>query len=267
MKRENIDFEIDRVSLKIAAIVKEGEGVPLVFLHGFGSTKDSYADAMRRDEFKGRRIIAYDAPGCGESECSDLAAISIPFLVKVAERMLAYYDITDYHLCGHSMGGLTSLMLLDGGRFPAVSFTDIEGNVTPEDCFLSRQIIEYATDSADDFFEAFIERMRDTPGFSNPLYSAGLRAKVRPEAVGPIFHSMVDLSDNAGLMDRFLELPCAKMFIYGDENAHLSYLGHLAENGVRIEEIENSAHFPMYSNAPALWQAMGDFIDKEEEQI
>lgn len=265
MKREYVDIEIEGVNLKIAVIVREGEGVPLVFLHGFGSTKESYADAMRCSEFKGRRIIAYDAPGCGESECSDLTAISIPFLVKVAEKMLRYFEISAYHLCGHSMGGLTSLMLLDGGKYSAISFTDIEGNVAPEDCFLSRQIVEFATDNAEDFFEAFIDRMRDTPGFSNPLYSAGLRAKVKPQAVGPIFRSMVDLSDNAGLMDRFLGLPCAKMFVYGDENTHLSYLCHLAEHGVRVEEIENSAHFPMYSNAPALWRAMGNFIDNAEK--
>jgi hypothetical protein len=39
-----------------------------------------------------------------------------------------------------------------------VSFTDIEGNLAPEDCFLSRQIISHAYDDPATFLAEFTER-------------------------------------------------------------------------------------------------------------
>ena len=71
---------------------------------------------------------------------------------------------------------------------------------------------------------------------------------------------MVDLSDHAGLMERFLGLPCPKMFMYGEQNAHLSYLAHIEDNGVRLAEIPSCGHFPMYSNAPEMWRRIAAFL-------
>lgn len=80
---------------------------------------------------------------------------------------------------------------------------------------------------------------------------------MRPGVVESIFRSMVELSDNAGLMERFLGLPCPTMLMYGDQNADLSYLPMLREQpGVRVSEIPECGHFPMYSNPPAMWRAL-----------
>jgi hypothetical protein len=38
-----------------------------IFLHGFGSSKEDYADVAYHPAFAGRAFLAYDAPGCGES--------------------------------------------------------------------------------------------------------------------------------------------------------------------------------------------------------
>ena len=235
-----------------------------MFLHGFGSTKEDYADITRYPAFAGRPIIAYDAPGCGETECDDLSAVSIPFLQQTLEAVLERYGLQRFHLVGHSMGGLTALMYANDHHDAALSFIDIEGNVAAGDCFLSRQILDYPSDTPAEFLERFSERMWRAPGFSHPLYAAGLRSKVRCEAVGPIFRSMVDLSDNDDLMNKFIGIPCARMFVYGDENSSLSYLTTLEDQGVELAEIPHSAHFPMYSNPPALWARMAEFIERTE---
>ncbi|MFF1252335.1 alpha/beta fold hydrolase [Pseudarthrobacter sp. NPDC058329] len=131
---------IDGTRVRLSCISRNGAGLPIVFLHGFGSTKEDYADVALHPAFAGRPIFAYDAPGCGESECTDLDRISIPFLVKTAVAALAEQGIDRFDLVGHSMGGLTSLMLAHQEPERVASFIDIEGNVAPEDCFLSRQI-------------------------------------------------------------------------------------------------------------------------------
>ena len=81
------------------------------------------------------------------------------------------------------MGGLTALLLAhqDPGR--VLSFVDIEGNLAPEDCFLSRQVLTHPSGDAESFFDDFIERTRRSPFYASALYAASLRHKVRPGAV------------------------------------------------------------------------------------
>jgi pimeloyl-ACP methyl ester carboxylesterase len=61
--------------------------------HGFGSTKEDYADFALEPALAGRPFLAYDAPGCGQTWCEDLSKISIPFLVKTAQAVLRKLDI------------------------------------------------------------------------------------------------------------------------------------------------------------------------------
>jgi hypothetical protein len=85
---------------------------------------------------------------------------------------------------------------------------------------------------------------------------------VRAGAVKAIFESMVDLSDHCNLLDRFLGLPMPRMFMYGEQNSSLTYLDALAAGEVELAEISQSAHFPMYSNAPEMWTRITDFISR-----
>lgn len=70
---------------------------------------------------------------------------------------------------------------------------------------------------------------------------------------------MVDLSDNGDLMTKFLGLPFPRMFMYGEQNASLSYLNHIQEQGVVLAEIPDCGHFPMYSNPTLMWKAIAAF--------
>lgn len=256
---ERLSMRVDGVDLGVALSRRGGDRAPIVFLHGFGSTKEDYVDIAYDPGFAGRPFLAYDAPGCGETVCADVSKVSIPFLVKTARAMLAEVGIERFHLVGHSMGGLTALLLAHEEPDRVLSFVDIEGNLAPEDCFLSRQVVTHPSADAERFFEDFIERTRRSPFFSSALYAANLRHKVRPGAVHGIFESMVDLSDHGDLMSSFLALPFPRMFMYGEQNSSLSYLPALAAAGVELAEIPKSGHFPMYSNPVAMWQRIAEF--------
>ena len=58
-----------RCRLRVATVSRGGVLAPIVFLHGFGSTKEEYADIALQPAFAGRPFLAYDAPGCGETSC------------------------------------------------------------------------------------------------------------------------------------------------------------------------------------------------------
>lgn len=259
-EHKEFSVHVDETSVEVSVLVREGSGEPIVFLHGFGSAKEDFADIIQYSAFNGQPFLAYDAPGCGQTECEDLSKVDIPFLVNMALAMLAQVEFERFHLVGHSMGGLTALMLAHQVPERVISFTSIEGNVAPEDCFLSRQIVEFAHPDDDAFFNAFIARIRHSSSYASALYSASLHHKVRSGAVRGIFTSMVELSDYGNLMDKFLGLPCPKMFMYGEQNRSLSYLANIQENGVRLAEISSCGHFPMYSNPLSMWQELDEFI-------
>lgn len=263
MKRLNVEqlsLRIHDTALHVAALQRDGTAQPIVFLHGFGSTKEDYADIALHARFDAHPVLAWDAPGCGATACAHLDRISIALLVDTALAMVDAAGYSHFHVVGHSMGGLTALMLADRVPHRVLSLTSIEGNISPEDCFLSRQIDTYPDGDAQRFFDDFIQRTSVSTAYASALYAAGLRHTVRADAVPSIFRSMVELSDNGGLMDRFLGLPCPKMFMYGAQNDHLSYLRHIAANGVKLARIEHCGHFPMYSNPPAMWAHLGGFI-------
>ncbi|MFJ3451065.1 alpha/beta fold hydrolase [Pseudomonas sichuanensis] len=254
-----LPLRVEGVELRIATAWREGEGAPILFLHGFGSSKEDYLGLTRQPAFAGRPFLAYDAPGCGQSQCADLGKVSIPLLLGTALQVLEHFDVERFHLVGHSMGGLTALLLAQYCPQRVISFVDIEGNIAPEDCFLSRQIVDYPADDPEAFFADFIERTRHGSDPASALYAASLPYKVRAGAVRGIFSSMVELSDHGQLMDRFLGLRCPRMFMYGEQNSHLSYLAEIQRQGVELASIPGCGHFPMYSNPIEMWRRIADF--------
>lgn len=260
----NSRLDVGGATVEVASLHRRGTKPTLVCVHGFGSTKEDYADLCLHPAFADRDLVFLDVPGFGASTVADHTQLSIPFLVEMLDRVTQLLGLREFHLSGHSMGGLTALMFCAAHPSRVLSFIDIEGNVAPEDCFLSRQILQHPAATPDEFFDGFIERVASRPEYASRLYATALRAKVRPESVEPIFRSMVDLSDNHPLMDTLASLALPRVFIHGEQNAHLSYLPDLPSIGVEVVEIPYAGHFPMYSNPLALWTAMATFIHAVE---
>lgn len=259
---ENIPLTVEGVSLNLSTIHKLNSKPPILFLHGFGSSKEDLADVTIQPSLKHHGFIAYDAPGCGHSASNNLSATDIPFLVATAETLLAHFKIDKFHLMGHSMGGLTALILANQNPDRVLSFVNIKGNLAPEDCFLSRQIFMFPADDDDAFMDAFIERTRTSGSFANAMYASTLHARVRAGAVRPVFESMVQLTDHGDLMDKFLALPCPRMFMFGEEMRGLSYLPLLEKEGVELADIVGAGHFPMYSNPIEMYRRISGFLDR-----
>lgn len=255
-----IPLRVQGVNLELSTIHKPSDDPPILFLHGFGSCKEDLADVTVNPALQHYGYLAYDAPGCGHSQSDDLSATDIPFLVATAEAVLSHFNISRFHLMGHSMGGLTALLLAHQHPDRVLSFVDIKGNLAPEDCFLSRQIFLFPSDDPELFLEAFIDRTCSAKSYGNALYASTLRARVRANAVRPIFESMVKISDEENLLGWMLKLPCPKMFMFGEENRGLSYLPTLEEGGVELAQVPRCGHFPMYSNPVEMFHRIAGFL-------
>jgi pimeloyl-ACP methyl ester carboxylesterase len=254
---DQLRLRVQGVNLKIAAVHRGGAAEPIVFLHGFGTSKEDYTDITQRHDFADRAFLAYDAPGCGATECADLSAIDVPFLVDTARAVLDRSGIGRYHLVGHSLGGLTALLLAHREPGRVLSFVNIKGTLAPEDCAPIRHVL--SQQDSGDLFLRFAEGLRGATGYSSGLYAANLPHKVRRGAVPGIFRSVVEHADRGDLLQKFLALPFPKMYLYGEECASLSYLPFLDSNGVELAEIPHSGHLPMYSNPVATWKRIAAF--------
>jgi poly(3-hydroxyoctanoate) depolymerase len=79
-----------------------GDGEPLLLVSGLGCDADMWAPFV--EQFAGRRIIRFDAPGTGRSS-SPLFPVSIGALAELAATVLDLYDIISADVVGFSYGG------------------------------------------------------------------------------------------------------------------------------------------------------------------
>jgi len=91
------------------AYLDEGEGDPIVLVHGFASTKNvnwvypTWVSDLRKD---GRRVIALDNRGHGESaKLYDPGQYSIPIMAGDVVALMDHLEIPRADVMGYSLGG------------------------------------------------------------------------------------------------------------------------------------------------------------------
>ncbi len=85
----------------------EGEGRPLVLLHGLGASSRVFDPLFSR--MKGRRLISLDFPRTARS--GRWSASTPPELTGELLKFLESRHVTSFELFGHSFGGLVALQL------------------------------------------------------------------------------------------------------------------------------------------------------------
>jgi pimeloyl-ACP methyl ester carboxylesterase len=88
-----------------------GTGRPVVLLHGLGGTKASFLPTVAALAAHGRRVIALDLPGFGDSDKPVGAPYDAPFFSKAVASLLDELGIERADVLGHSMGGRVALEL------------------------------------------------------------------------------------------------------------------------------------------------------------
>lgn len=84
-----------------------GQGFPIVFLHGFGSTKHVW-DNVYLPEYE---VICIDLPGSGGTDFDDDGNIFT--MAKVVDFVITFLQIKRFAIVGHSMGGYVALAVLE----------------------------------------------------------------------------------------------------------------------------------------------------------
>lgn len=85
-----------------------GTGVPVVLIHGIGSSADTWGDIPDRLSVLGHRVVALDLPGHGESS-KGRGDYSLGSLACTLRDLLDHLGIERMHVVGHSLGGGISM--------------------------------------------------------------------------------------------------------------------------------------------------------------
>ena len=102
--------EIEVAGLRLRYLeLGEGDGVPVLLLHGFGADLNTWMFTQPALA-EGRRAIALDLPGHGGSS-KDVGAGDAESLTDAVEGALGALGIERGHLVGHSMGGAVAALL------------------------------------------------------------------------------------------------------------------------------------------------------------
>jgi len=151
----------------------EGEGDPIVLVHGFASSKNvnwvypTWVSDLRKD---GRRVIALDNRGHGDSEkLYDAAQYAIPEMASDVVALMDHLEIPRADVMGYSLGGhiaasiaLTSPQRMRSAIFGGIGMAMIEGGGPGENVALALEApsLDDVADPVGRTFRAFADQTR-----------------------------------------------------------------------------------------------------------
>src|SRR5687767_3573171 len=146
IKTANISYK-DKI-FNIEYFYRQGQKETIVLVHGLGGAKENYYEACKSDALAEHTLIFFDNPGTGNSTYYENVPLNIDDLTAISSLFIGQLNISDFILCGASMGGLTTLLYLkNGGLSKVKAYINIEGNLLPEDCMFSSKVIKYDFDT------------------------------------------------------------------------------------------------------------------------
>jgi pimeloyl-ACP methyl ester carboxylesterase len=175
--------------------IDEGEGLPVLLIHGFASNKRTnwintgWVDLLTKS---GRRVIAFDNRGHGQSEkLYDSARYGAPEMAEDARRLLDHLGIGRVDVMGYSMGARISAFLalnhpdrVRSAVFGGLGINMVRGVGDPESvaAALEAPSVDAVPDANGRSFRIFAEQTGgDLKALAACMRSA--RERIRPEAL------------------------------------------------------------------------------------
>ena len=247
-------------------VVGEGEGNPLVLIHGFGGDINIWV--FNQETLAAEHTVyALDLPGHGAST-KDVGDGDLDSFVGVLTDFLDAMEVQKAHLVGHSMGGAVA------GSFALAHREKVASLVLIASAGLGEEINE-------EYIEGFIaanrrREMKNTLGmiFANPdlvtrqLVQDVMRFK-RLDGVDEALRKVADKvfpdGKQADVPD-LSELSVPILAIWGSED-HIIPVVHsenLPENA-RVEVLKEAGHMPQMEAAGKVNRLIGEFLEDQEK--
>ncbi|MCA9708320.1 MAG: alpha/beta fold hydrolase [Myxococcales bacterium] len=200
----------------------EDDSCPLVLLHGFSDTKDSFVDVARALTRR-RRVILPDLPGFSEASQPLDHRYTIPAIAELLAEALGSAGPRGVHLVGNSLGGAVAafLALERPGWVRSLTLIGAAGIRMPVASAMQRHIEAghnpFALRSEDEY-RAFIRFVLErSPPLPGPVARVMARAFVARRAMNEkILDELVE--DGLDLTERLAEIAVPTLVLWGDRD-------------------------------------------------
>jgi pimeloyl-ACP methyl ester carboxylesterase len=230
----------------VRSLFRPGSADLIVFLHGFGCSKDSFHDVWHHRILGEYSILCLDFIGFGNSDKPKDFSYSLESHAEVLEAVLKQVDNDPIHLVAHSMGGAVALLLPQERVDSLASFSNVEGNLLtlPSPAGERRQA-------------SVPRRPKD---LSMLQRSQALALDIALRQTGS---SLAQWSKGGGLLKRFQQAKCRKAYFYGDDKGELRLKSELRDcNPIQIR---SAGHFVMNDNPSEFYRQLSPFMESKKE--
>jgi 3-oxoadipate enol-lactonase len=207
-------------SIQVAGMMidSDGEGPPLVLLHGLGGTSNSFQAML--PALAGFRVVRPDLPGAGRS-VTPHQKITVDFLVQAVETAAVHLGVNRAHLVGHSFGTLIAQHLAARHPERVASLTLFGPILEPHDAARQR-LSDRAVMARQEGMAAVADQvigptLSTATARENPIAVAFVReSHMRQDAEG-FARSCEALADAEKADHRLID--CPTLIVTGDEDA------------------------------------------------
>jgi pimeloyl-ACP methyl ester carboxylesterase len=234
----------------------------IFYIHGLGESGLCFEQLISDKRLKGWTHIVPDLPGYGKSPWTN----SPPGFEDQADFLGEWVNrqnLKDIIVVGHSMGSVVGMMLCEKYPEYAKTFINVEGNVSFEDCTISRTITAV---SPEEFFSNEMNRLL------NNIYQGGFRDKTLrsyyaslvmcdPKTLYANSVELIEISKSEKIPQRLanLKLPC--IYILGDPRGTREYSRNLlCAAGIKWVAVEDSGHWPFLDRKDAFIDNLLDYL-------
>ncbi|MHA2225795.1 MAG: alpha/beta fold hydrolase [Candidatus Hodarchaeales archaeon] len=235
----------------------------IVFVHGFGSSKEYFKHAFSSASLDGYSLIALDLVGFGQSSTDNSFSYSMRDHSRIVIKTLDLMKIQSFHLCTHSMGGLVGIEIAE--RFPnrIETFLNLEGNLSLEDCFMTGKVIESSYKDFNEINRKVFEENLRKEADTDPTLHSYLETFKQASSIALYRSARHTVRDSADprLIDRFIALH-NRCYIYGEKNKNIFAVEKkLIDAGVSVLYVDHAGHSMAEENPFHLYTLVRDFID------
>ena len=246
------------IEFNIASKCRKNGNELIFFIHGLGCAKEYFDDAWSFDRLNEYSMLALDLPGFGDSQGNEAFSYNLQDHAEICRKVIDYLPHFRVHIVGHSMGGAVGLLLSDMIRERLETFVNVEGNLISQSGDISRR---NASVTFEEFQKKqlpgmiFVTAISDEPGMK--LWSRFIR-KSDKKGLYLSSQSLAGWSESGILLEKFMDLACKKIYMYGEANSFMRVLRML--DGIPTIGISKSGHFPMNDNPAEFYNALADFL-------
>lgn len=260
--RSTLEIEYNGSAVELAVSLQGTADDLVLFLHGFGCAKESFAGAFHQESLADFSLCAFDFPGHGKSSRGSAFAYTLQEYADITNILLNLLSPERVFLVGHSMGGAVALVSTQERR-DVGCLVSVEGNLVGEDCgIVSRST---AAQSAAEFISegcaSFVATLRNS-GQPDSQAWAHWYSQAEPLALHESARSLVEWSDNGKLLDLFHAMENTS-YVYGTRDSKeylMPYLGRSSSY-----RIPRAGHFVMLDNPRAFYSTLASILHAAAE--